>query len=83
MIYKWLNGQCVALLLLDLSAAFDTVHHEILLRRLCSRFGIKLTDRTQSVQIDGITSSDRPLSYRVPWFRAGTDTVSIVYFSVG
>ena len=70
------DKKCVVLLLLDLSAAFDTVDHKILLHRLRSRFGIKgkallwlqsyLTDRFQSVQIDGSTSSARPLRFGVP-----------------
>ena len=70
------DNQCVALLLLDLSAAFDNVDHKILLHKLQTRFGIKgkapswlqsyLTDRSQSVQIDGFTSSVRLLRFGVP-----------------
>ena len=70
------DKQCVVLLLLYLSAAFDAVDHKNLLHRLRSRFGIKgkapswlqsyLTDRSQSVQIDGFTSSVRPLRFGVP-----------------
>lgn len=68
------NKQCAVLLLLDLSALFDTVDHE-LLHRLGFKLGMKgkalawlqtyLTD-SQSVQIDGSTSSIYPLSFGVP-----------------
>ena len=67
------DKKCVVLLLLDLSAAFGTVDHKILLHRLRSRFGIKgkalswlqsyLTDRSQSVQIDGLTSSTSTFNF--------------------
>ena len=64
------------LLLLDLSAAFDTVDHEILLKRLNSKFSIcgtaldwfrsYLTNRTQVVLIDGRKSQSRELKCGVP-----------------
>ena len=65
-----------ALVLLDLSAAFDTVDHKILLTRLSTFFGIKgsaldllssyLQDRTQAVVIDSYPSPTAPLTTGVP-----------------
>ena len=70
------NHQSVILLLLDLSAAFDTVDHKILLNRLSTRFGITgaafswfssyLSNRYQFVNIRGQRSSNRPLECGVP-----------------
>ena len=70
------NQKVVLLLLLDLSAAFDTVDHTILLSRLRNRFGVcgtalqwfqsYLTDRSQSVTIQGTRSSSKVLRYGVP-----------------
>lgn len=70
------NQQVTALILLDLSAAFDTVDHGILLERLATRFHITdtvlkwfkeyLTSRTQSVIIDGSESTCVHLCQGVP-----------------
>ena len=63
-------------MLLDLSAAFDTVAHPILLSRMKTKFGVAdsahkwltsyLEDRTQSVVVEGLKSSDVPLTCGVP-----------------
>ena len=70
------NRRIVILLLLDLSAAFDTVDHTILLSRLRVRFGIAgkpllwlqsyLSNRTQYVSVDGGTSTKHDLKCGVP-----------------
>ena len=64
------------LVLLDLSAAFDTVDHAILLLRLYQRIGIcetalqwiesYLSSRTSSICIDGHCSTPSQLKYGVP-----------------
>jgi exonuclease III len=66
----------VILILLDLSAAFDTVDHSILLSRLTSRIGVTgtalqwfrsyLSDRSQVVYLDGVSSKSCLLVYGVP-----------------
>ena len=70
------NGDAALLVLLDLSAAFDTVDHEILLRRLQLSFGLDgavlhwfrsyLTGRTQCVRRGCARSSVVPVATGVP-----------------
>ena len=62
--------------LLDLSAAFDALDHSILLKRLEVTFGVQdaalewlasyLSDRCQSVIVDGIVSAPSPFVYGIP-----------------
>ena len=69
-------GQNAVLVPLDLSAAFDTVDHNILLNRLEDWVGIKgsallwfksyLQHRTFSVSIGHSSSASAPVSYGVP-----------------
>ena len=69
-------GKINILLLLDLSAVFDTVDHSILLSRMNSYFGIGavaldwfqsyLSGRTYCVRIDNVTSDISQLQYGHP-----------------
>ena len=64
------------LVLLDLSAAFDTIDHQILLSRLKTVFGIRSTalqwfwsyllDRNQSIVVNNSASSPSPVMFGVP-----------------
>jgi len=70
------SGNCAALVLLDLSAAFDTVDHGILLEHLRSWVGIRgtalswftsyLQGRTFAVEIGNSISSTRSITSGVP-----------------
>ena len=70
------NRQSVFLVLLDMSSAFDTIDHSILLSMLNQRyaiggtaikwFGSYLSDRTQQVRILGESSEPQPLDLGVP-----------------
>ena len=68
--------ECVFLVLLDLSAVFDTVDHSLLKARLEQKFGVSdsalrwlesyMSERQQAVTIKGIGSEKRTLEYGVP-----------------
>ena len=70
------KGRVTTLTLLDLSAAFDTIDHDILFNRLDSWFGITgtalhwfefyLSNRFQQVKLNNSLSSKAPLSFGVP-----------------
>ena len=70
------RGNEAVLVLLDLTSAFDTVDHSILLSRLMKRFGVSevasdwfasyLSGRQQRVMIQDVTSDPAPLLWGVP-----------------
>ena len=70
------SGNETLLVMLDLSAAFDTIDHKILLSRLHNMYGIEgtalkwfksyITDRTSSVAINESTSDKMKLKCGVP-----------------
>jgi len=74
--------------LLVLTAAFDTLDHPILLKRLETTFGVRgtvldwcvsyLSGRFRSVIVDSVVSASRPLVYPSPGFRVGTGFVYLV-----
>ena len=70
------NGHAAVLLMLDLSAAFDTLEHQILIKQLRHMYGFEgdvlawirsyLKDQRQVVYIDGVESTGKSLWFAMP-----------------
>ena len=83
------EDRCVMLLFLDLSAAFDTVNHQVLLSRMSDRFGLEgivlewfgsyLSGRKQYVNINNSSSSCRDLNCGVPQGSVLGPTLYLLY----
>ena len=84
--------QVTLLVMLDLSAAFDTIDHDLLLRRLSSKFGITdtalnwfrsyLTGRSQRILVNGVRSDNFHLPYGVPQGSCLGPILFIIYSSL-
>ena len=83
------NKRLSALILLDLSKAFDSISHSILLQKLSlvaadkttKWFESYLTDRTQVVRIGTSTSTSLPITHGVPQSAILSPLLFCIYIS--
>ena len=85
------NQQVSLLVLLDLSAAFDTIDHSVLLNRLKQNFGINgtalswfksyVTNRKLRIHVDGSISKEFALNHGVPQGSCLGPLLFIIYAS--
>ena len=83
------NKQVTALVMMDLSAAFDTIDHELLLEILHHRYGISddalrwydnyLRPRGFKVCVGDSYSKERPLIFSVPQVSCSEAVIFIAY----
>ena len=71
-------GDIATLALLDVSAAFDTVNHDILLERICQLFGIAVEGTASS----SLTLLDGPNQSAVTTSRSWPFQLIVAYFIV-
>lgn len=81
------QGRVGALMLLDLSAAFDTVDHCVLVEMMKARFGVEgnalgwvadfLSNRSQSIRSRNVKSEESALHFGVPQDRCSVPEFSI------
>ena len=86
-------GLVVVQVLLDLSAAFDTIDHSILLHRLKYRFGVSgpalewfasyLSERYQYIRIGSSRQASGKYQVGFPWDQCRTAVVHNVHFHIG
>jgi len=85
------SGHVVALVSLDISPAFDSVTHDVLVQRLEDEFGVTdtsgrwisdyLTGRSFTVRVGQSTSPSRPMTTAVPRstrFRSGASIIHYI-----